>query len=72
MTVTPVHFIDEFKLSQYMSMDDRLFEGSSIIGWTHLIVSWLFENIQGIEKVGSYRSEKENVDEDILSLGTGA
>jgi hypothetical protein len=32
----------------------------------------LFENIQGIEKVGSYRSEKENVDEDILSLGTGA
>ena len=25
----------------------------------------------GVEKVGSYRSEKENVDEDILSLGAG-
>ena len=25
----------------------------------------------GVENVGSYRSEKENVDEDILSLGTG-
>ena len=25
----------------------------------------------GVEKVGSYRSEKENVDEDILSLGKG-
>ena len=25
----------------------------------------------GVEKIGSYRSEKENVDEDILSLGSG-
>ena len=26
----------------------------------------------GISKVGAYRSEKENVDEDILKLGSGA
>ena len=32
------------------------------------MVSFIFV---GVPKVGSYRSEKENVDEDILSLGTG-
>jgi lactoylglutathione lyase len=28
-------------------------------------------DLLGVEKVGSYRSEKENVDEDILTLGKG-
>ncbi|CAM9147979.1 unnamed protein product, partial [Discosporangium mesarthrocarpum] len=31
----------------------------------------LWSDILGVEKVGSYRSEKENVDEDILKLGKG-
>eukprot|EP00638_Chattonella_subsalsa_P013653 CAMPEP_0117807086 /NCGR_PEP_ID=MMETSP0948-20121206/19036_1 /TAXON_ID=44440 /ORGANISM="Chattonella subsalsa, Strain CCMP2191" /LENGTH=163 /DNA_ID=CAMNT_0005641849 /DNA_START=63 /DNA_END=554 /DNA_ORIENTATION=- len=31
----------------------------------------LWTNIFGVEKISSYRSEKENVDEDILRLGKG-
>jgi len=31
----------------------------------------LWQNLLGIPKVGSFRSEKENVDEDILSIGKG-
>ena len=31
----------------------------------------LWQDIFGINKIGSYRSENENVDEDILSLGKG-
>ena len=31
----------------------------------------LWQGLLGVEKTGSYRSEKENVDEDILKLGTG-
>ena len=33
--------------------------------------SQILPSTLGVENVGSYRSEKENVDEDILSLGTG-
>jgi lactoylglutathione lyase len=35
-------------------------------------LSDFWEKTLGIPKVGSYRSEKENVDEDILKLGSGA
>ena len=35
-------------------------------------LSALWEGLLGVEKVGSYRSEKENVDEDILRLGSGS
>ena len=31
----------------------------------------LWQNVLGVPKVGDYRSEKENVDEDILSCGKG-
>ena len=34
-------------------------------------LSNLWENVLGVPKVGSYVSEKENVDEDILQLGSG-
>ena len=34
-------------------------------------LSKLWEGTFGLKKVGEYRSEKENVDEDILELGTG-
>ena len=34
-------------------------------------LSALWEGLLGVPKVGQYRSEKENVDEDILSLGIG-
>jgi lactoylglutathione lyase len=34
-------------------------------------LSGLWSGLFGIEKVGDYRSEKENVDEDILRLGSG-
>ena len=34
-------------------------------------LSNLWEGILGVEKTGTYRSEKENVDEDILRLGIG-
>jgi lactoylglutathione lyase len=34
-------------------------------------LSALWEGLLGVPKVGQYRSEKENVDEDILSLGAG-
>ena len=34
-------------------------------------LSHLWEGVLGVPKVGSYVSEKENVDEDILQLGTG-
>lgn len=32
----------------------------------------LWVELLGVEATGSYRSERENVDEDILTLGTGA
>ena len=32
----------------------------------------LWVDLLGVEATGSYRSERENVDEDILELGTGA
>ena len=35
-------------------------------------LSALWEGLLGVPKVGDYRSEKENVDEDILVLGRGA
>jgi lactoylglutathione lyase len=35
-------------------------------------LSALWEGVLGVQKVGSYVSEKENVDEDILLLGKGA
>lgn len=34
-------------------------------------LSALWEGVLGVEKTGTYRSEKENVDEDILKLGVG-
>jgi lactoylglutathione lyase len=34
-------------------------------------LSALWEGVLGVEKVGEYVSEKENVDEDILKLGVG-
>ena len=34
-------------------------------------LSALWEGVLGVPKTGSYRSEKENVDEDILLLGKG-
>jgi len=34
-------------------------------------LSMFWENLLGIEKVGTYQSIKENVDEDILKLGKG-
>ena len=34
-------------------------------------LSALWEGVLGVEKVGTYQSEKENVDEDILKLGVG-
>lgn len=34
-------------------------------------LSKLWEDVLGVAKVGSYQSEKENVDEDILKLGSG-
>ena len=36
------------------------------------ILSNFWVDMMGITKVGTYRAEKENVDEDILQLGTGA
>lgn len=35
-------------------------------------LSHLWETVLGVPKTGEYRSEKENVDEDILLLGRGA
>ena len=35
-------------------------------------LSALWEGLLGVPKVGSFRSERENVDEDILRLGAGA
>jgi len=34
-------------------------------------LSMFWENLLGIEKIGTYQSNKENVDEDILKLGKG-
>ena len=34
-------------------------------------LSALWQGLLGVEKTGSYRSESENVDEDILRLGRG-
>jgi lactoylglutathione lyase len=34
-------------------------------------LSFLWEGLFGCEKVGTFQSEKENVDEDILKLGHG-
>ena len=32
----------------------------------------LWQGLLGVEKMGSYRSEAENVDEDMLQLGSGS
>ena len=34
-------------------------------------LSALWEGVLGVEKTGTYQSERENVDEDILRLGVG-
>ena len=64
-------------LSATPSSSDRPFrvlglQQIAIGGLSKTNLSGLWEGIFGVEKVGSFQSEKENVDEDILKLGSGA
>ena len=57
-------------------MSDRPFkvlgiQQVAIGGLDKSALTGLWTGLLGVEKVGDYRSEKENVDEDILRLGTG-
>ena len=43
----------------------------AIGGLDKSLLSGLWSDLLGVERVGDYQSESENVDEDILRLGTG-
>ena len=47
------------------------FQQVALGGLSKSKLSHLWENLLGVPKIGSYQSEKENVDEDIHKLGRG-